>query len=102
MNQSTTLLFALPGVHVDRVSTDSAAVRFVEVFTDDERTAARPGCGVVSTSVKGHTATRPRDIPYGGFPIRLQWSKTRWRCRENYCQRGSFTESIDELPPQSS
>lgn len=101
MDQSTTVLFGLPGVRVDRVSTDSAGVRLVEFFTDDERAAACPACGVVSTSRKGRAVTRPSDIPYGESPIRLQWNKTRWRCREDYCQRGSFTESIEELPPRS-
>ncbi|MDV8036865.1 helix-turn-helix domain-containing protein, partial [Rhodococcus sp. IEGM 1414] len=50
---------------------------------------------------EGHAVTRPKDIPYGDGPITLQWNKTRWRCREGYCQRGSFTESIDELPPRA-
>ena len=53
MDQSTTVLFGLPGVRVDRVSTDDVGVRQVEFFTDDERAAACPSCGVVSTSVKG-------------------------------------------------
>ncbi|WP_338886703.1 ISL3 family transposase [Rhodococcus sovatensis] len=101
MDQSTTVLFGLPGVRVDRVSTDDIGVRLVEFFTDDERAAACPGCGVVSTSVKGHAVTRPKDIPYGEVSILLQWTKTRWRCREEYCQRGSFTESVDELPPRA-
>lgn len=101
MDQSTTVLFGLPGVRVDRVSTDDAGVRLVEFFTDDERAAACPSCGVVSTSVKGYVVTRPKDLPYGDDPIKLQWNKTRWRCREDYCQRRSFTESIDELPPRS-
>ena len=101
MDQSTTVLFGLPGVRVDRVSTDDVGVRLVELFTDDERAAACPSCGVVSTSVKGHAVTRPKDVPYGDAPITLQWNKTRWRCREDYCQRGSFTESIGELPPRS-
>ena len=101
MDQSTTVLFGLPGVRVDRVSSGDGGMRLVEFFTDDDRAAACPGCGVVSTSVKGHAITRPKDIPYGEDPMLLQWNKTRWRCREDYCPRGSFTESIDELPPRA-
>ena len=50
-------------------------------------------CGVLSTSVKGRVVTRPRDIPYGAAPVGLVWHKRRWRCREQACPRGSFTES---------
>lgn len=77
MDQSTTVLFGLPGVRVERVSIDDIGARLVEFFTDDERAAACPGCGVVSTSVKGHAVTRPKDIPYGDSPIALQWNKIR-------------------------
>ncbi|BBZ06843.1 hypothetical protein MDOR_10120 [Mycolicibacterium doricum] len=31
----------------------------------------------------------------------LQWNKTRWRCREDYCERGSFTESIAQVPARA-
>lgn len=101
MNQSTTVLFGLPGVRVHRVTRDDTGGRLVELTTDDERAAACPSCGVVSTSIKGHAVTRPKDIPYGEDPIKLAWNKTRWRCREDYCPRGSFTESIEELPARS-
>ncbi len=57
-----------------------------------------PGCGVVSTSVKGNVITRPVDLPYGETPIAVAWHKTRWRCREVTCARLSFTEAIDEVP----
>src|ERR1700677_5038636 len=58
-------------------------------------------CGVVSTSVKARVTTSPCDIPYGQDRILLRWSKTRWRCREDYCERGSFTESIAQVPPRA-
>ena len=28
----------------------------------------------------------------------MRWSKTRWRCRETACGRGSFTDCIAEVP----
>ena len=31
----------------------------------------------------------------------LRWNKTRWRCREDYCERGSFTESIAQIPARA-
>jgi len=31
----------------------------------------------------------------------VRWNKTRWRCREDYCQRSSLTESIEQVPPRA-
>jgi hypothetical protein len=42
-----------------------------------------------------------RDIPYGENRIIVRWNKTRWRCREDYCERGSFTESIEQVPARA-
>lgn len=57
-----------------------------------------PGCGVVATSAKEHVTTAPRDLPYGERGISVVWHKTRWRCGEPGCPRGSFTEAIEEVP----
>jgi transposase len=57
--------------------------------------------GVFSTAVKGQVSTSPRDIPYGENRIIVRWNKTRWRCREHYCEHGSFTESIEQVPARA-
>jgi transposase len=98
VSDGTTLLLGLPGVRVERVERSADGTRVVHVVTADEAAAACPACGVVSTSVKARVATSPRDIPYGPDRITLRWNKTRWRCREGYCERGSFTESIAQVP----
>ena len=54
---------------------------------------------MVSTSVKDHAVTRPRDLHYGDDPIMLRWNKTRCRCRNPDCAR-PFTESIAQVPPR--
>ena len=59
-----------------------------------------PGAGV-STSVKEHVRTSPKDIPYGHDDIEVYWHKTRWRCREDYCEKSSFTEAIAQLPARA-
>ncbi|MDJ0363181.1 transposase [Rhodococcus sp. H29-C3] len=66
--------------------------------TDEDAAAACPSCGVFSTSVKERVRTGPKDIPYGNDPILLQWNKTRWWCRADDCTRGSFTETIPQVP----
>ncbi|TQC38368.1 ISL3 family transposase, partial [Rhodococcus sp. WS4] len=101
MVESTTVLFGLPGVRVINVSRESDGTRLVELATDEDTAAACPSCGVFSTSVKERVSTRPKDIPYGQDRILLRWNKTRWRCTEDYCTRGSFTETIEQIPARA-
>ena len=101
MSDGTTLLFGLAGVRVARVERRDDGARVVQVVTDEETAAACPGCGVVSTSVKERVSTSPKDIPYGQDRIMVRWNKVRWRCGEDYCERGSFTEVIDQIPARS-
>ena len=84
-----------------RVERRADGTRVVQVVTADEAAAACPGCGVVSGSVKGRVITWPRDIGYGEDRIVVRWNKTRWRCREDYCGLGSFTESIEQVPARA-
>lgn len=101
MSDGTTLLFGLPGVRVERVERRADGTRLVHVATAEESAAACPSCGVFSTSVKGRVTTSPRDIPYGEDRIVVRWTKTRWRCREDYCERSSFTEAIAQVPARA-
>ena len=52
-------------------------------------------------NVTAHPEPRRADIPYGERRIVLRWNKTRWRCREDYCARGSFTEAIAQVPARA-
>jgi len=99
--EGTTVLFGLPGVKVTRVCRQPDGRRVVEVVTDEDTAAACPSCGMFSTSVKARVSTTPKDIPYGEGRIVLRWNKTRWRCREDYCGRGSFTEAIAQVPARA-
>ena len=99
--QDATLLLGLAGLAVEQVELDGEGARVVHVVTDDEAAAGCPSCGVLSTSVKGHAVTRPRDVPYGPDPVHLVWHKRRWRCMEAACPRGSFTESLPTVPARA-
>jgi transposase len=101
VSDGTTLLFGLPGVRVERVERRADGTRVVYAVTASETAAACPSCGVLSTSVKARVSTSPKDIGYGEDRIMLRWNKTRWRCREDYCERGSFTESIAQIPARA-
>jgi transposase len=98
VERGATLLLGIDGLAVERVELVERGARVAHVVTTDETAAACPSCGVISTSVKGHATTHPRDVPYGEAPLRLVWHKRRWRCRERACARGSFTESLPEVP----
>lgn len=91
-------LLDLEGLAVERVEADGSGGRVVHVVTADEAASACPSCGVFSAAVKGWVRTRPRDIRYGAASLRLVWSKRRWRCAEDDCPRGSFTERVPAVP----
>jgi len=101
VGQDATLLLGIEGLAVQRVQLTADGARVVHVVTDDDSAAGCPSCGVLSTSVKGHALTRPRDVPYGQAPLRLVWHKRRWRCMERACPRGSFTESLPAVPARA-
>lgn len=98
ISEDGTTLLGLDGLALIRVELEQDGVRVVHVISADESAAACPTCGVVSTARKGSATTRPRDVPYGPDPVRLVWHKSRWRCREYRCLRGSFTESLPQVP----
>ena len=100
MNHDTTLLFGLPGVRVRHVENHESGTRIVHVETAEESVAGCPSCGVLSTALKENVTTTPRDIPYGEAKLTIVWHKRRWRCAEPACPRGSFTESVAEVPPK--
>src|SRR5215213_6654251 len=101
VERGATLLLGVEGLAVERVELEERGARVAHVVTTDRDAVACPCCGVISTSVKGHTLTHPRDIPYGRAPVRLVWHKRRWRCRERACPRQSFTESVPAVPARA-
>jgi len=101
MSDATTVLFGLPGVRVERFERHADGTLVVDVVTDEPTAPACPSCGVVSTSMKDRVVTSPKDIPHGEDRIVVRWKKVRWRYREAYCKRGSFTEAITQVPARA-
>ena len=97
-SDSTTILFGLPGVRVQKVVRAADGARVVHVVTDDETAAACPVCGVLSVSVRQRRTTAPRDVPYGEEPLVVRWHKVQYSCQESACPRKAFTEQIEEVP----
>lgn len=98
VDATSSLLLGLEGLEVAAVSRQGRT-RVVDVVTADPEAARCPDCRTISTSVKDHAVTRPRDIGYGDDPILLRWNKTRYRCVNPNCERATFTESIPQVPP---
>ena len=56
------------------------------------------GCGV-RAELHGRRTVRVRDLPIGGRPVVLAWRKRIWRCREETCQVGTWTEQMTAIRP---
>ena len=64
-----------------------------------ESIAERPGCpvcGVVATP-KGWREVVLVDLQFGGKSMALHWHKRRWRCADEGCPNGSWTECDDRI-----
>jgi transposase len=92
-------LFGLTGVRV--VEVDTEPDDSVTVYVQTAVTVACPGCASPAAQVKERVTGRLRDVPYGGRRVRVVWWKRRWSCLNEACPRGSFTESVADLPARS-
>ncbi len=59
-----------------------------------------PKCGVVAKP-KGRRAVLVRDLPARGRPVTLVWSKRLWRCTEQQCPMGSWSQTHPEIAPRA-
>jgi transposase len=58
-----------------------------------------PDCGTASTSRKGGYVRQLQDLPVQGMAVRLEVRMTRWRCRNDECERYSFVEGLEKSAP---
>jgi transposase len=72
-------------------------VLLVEATTD--RAFCR-ACGVRAGS-KGRARTTVRDVPIGGRPTVLVWTKRIWRCEQPACDAGSWRETTSAIRPRA-
>lgn len=96
-SDAASVLFNLPQYRVVAVIRDDAGGR--EVFIDTPTgEAGCPSCGVMTSRVHQRTRQRIHDVPFGGV-VMVWWVKKRWRCAESQCNRATFTEYTDQVPP---
>lgn len=90
------LLAPLPEIHTLKTIKD----KDVLVVTAAGSGARRcPDCGTASTSRKGGYVRQLQDLPVQGIAVRLEVRMTRWRCRNDECERRSFVERLEKSAP---
>ncbi len=96
----TEVLVGLRGFQVRDVSEVEGEVHIdVELVRSE---APCPGCGTFSGSVKQRPSpVRIKDAPSFGRRVVVWWWKRRFRCREPWCPRRSFTETSEEILPRA-
>ena len=69
-----------------------------------ETTAARVGCPSCGVAASAHDRreVRVRDLPSGGRPVVLVWSKRVWRCEDPDCTTRTWTESNPAIAARAS
>ena len=81
-------------------------VTVLGLFADDERVelhiesvTERPGCAScrVFAQPNGWRVVVLVDLQFGGRPAALHRHKRRWRCAEEICPKGSWTEQDDRI-----
>jgi transposase len=93
-------LFGVEGLRVTDVDTGPGGAAEVWAVTDLPGAACCPGCGIVSSRVHETVVARPGDVRRAGDPVDLRWVKRRWKCLNGECPRGTFTESLPQVPPR--
>ena len=96
---NASVLFGLAGFVV-RAQTMHDGEWWLAVETTTMR-AACPSCGVFGVG-NGRRRVLVRDLPVAGTPVIVVWSKRTWRCREDLCERGSWSECCDQIAVRAS
>ncbi|NVN00100.1 hypothetical protein G6035_15705 [Arthrobacter sp. SDTb3-6] len=82
-------ILGVPGIHTTAVN-ETATGLSLHVETD-QILAGCPACGVVAVG-HGRRKVWLHDTPISGRPVRLLWAKRLWRCADDHCPAGAFTE----------
>jgi transposase len=89
---------------LDGFVVSAQATRDSEHWLLVETTAAQvwcAGCGVRAVG-NGRRRVMVRDLPIAGVPTVIVWAKRTWRCREERCEVGSWSETSTEIAVRAS
>jgi transposase len=95
---TASVLFGVEGLRIVEAEAGPDGTVTVWAVTDHPGAAACPECGTVSARVHEQVLAGPRDVRRAGDQVRLCWVKRRWKCQEERCGRGTFTESAPQVP----
>lgn len=93
------MLFGMEGLRVTDAEREPDGTVTVWAVTDHPGAARCPDCGTVSTRKHERVVTCPKDVRCSSGPVRLCWVRQRWKCENERCRRGTFTESVPQVPP---
>lgn len=98
-SSGATALVGMPGFVVGvQVVVDGEWWLSVETGAD---TAGCAGCGSRAVG-HGRRRVKVRDLAISGRPVVLCWSKRVWRCPDQDCEVGTWTETSDAVEPGGS
>ena len=83
-------LFGVEGVHVLDVTTRDDGSLLLDVETNEDL-AGCAECGVLAVG-HGRRVVRLHDTPCFGRSVLVGWHKRIWRCAEQRCRAGTWTE----------
>ena len=95
---NASVLFGLPGFVVC-AQTMHEGEWMLAVETIRSRSAC-PSCGVFGVG-NGRRRVLVRDLAIAGTPVIVVWSKRTWRCCEELCERGSWSETSEQIAPRA-
>jgi len=90
-------MLGLPGFRV-LASAECDGELQVQVETTEDFVGC-PSCAVVAV-LHDRRLRLVRDLPAGGRPVLLCWSKRVWRCRYRACPRVTFSERTEAIRPK--
>ncbi|MGM0929167.1 MAG: ISL3 family transposase [Actinomycetota bacterium] len=88
---AATVIFNLPDFRV--INTEVLPLGQRRITVESELPPGCPDCGTISARRKARRLQRLRDIPVAG-PVQVLW-----KCEEPACERKSFSEATDQVPP---
>ena len=93
-------LLGMPGFKITAVD----ELEHGELVVDVETTATVAWCRScgVRAEAQDRMATELRDLACFGRPVRLVWSKRRWRCPIGECPARTWTETHEQVTPRLS
>lgn len=98
-SEGATALLGMSGFDVGAQIEENGEL-WLHVQTTDDLVGC-PACGIRAVG-HGRRRIAVRDLPASGRPVVLAWAKRIWRCPDEHCEMGTWSETTDAIRPRSS